>query len=610
MNGLHHSELLLGVEGGGTRTVALLVGNGNLIRRAELGPGNVRLLADASLLELFASAQASINAPLPELTGLCLGMAGARTLADRQRILAAAQTVWPSVPCYATDDLETALAAAGPATRARVLVLSGTGSCCYGRKPDGKTARFGGWGHLLGDAGSGYDLAIRALRAVIDQFDLTGKWPALGQRILATLQLNAPSDLIDWVKNADKARVASLTKTIFEAAAANNRLARSLTAAVARDLAEDGVHCARKLGAVPVEFILAGGLLRNQPAFARQVGLALRKLRPGSTVNVLERESAWGAVELARLHVASAPAARYSADAPKTPVDPSRDTPFYIPVSTRMSPTEERNPNSMRLDAMPLGDAIELFAREDASIPRALLSEKTKFERVIEFVVNAIKTGGRLFYVGAGTSGRLGVLDASEIPPTFRAPPEWVQGIMAGGFQALWKSVEGAEDDPLAGAEATRFRGIAKNDVVIGIAASGRTPFVWGALHAARDAGAATILLCFNPHLDVAATAKHTGFPTLVIAPNLGPEILTGSTRLKAGTATKLALNMITTLAMVRLGKVVSNLMTDLNPSNAKLRDRAIRIVQAIAGLDRPQCEAALVQHHWNVKAACEALRH
>ena len=180
---------------------------------------------------------------------------------------------------------------------------------------------------------------------------------------------------------------------------------------------------------------------------------------------------------------------------------------------------------------------------------------------------------------------------------------------MAGGFQALWKSVEGAEDDAPAGADAIRFRGVNKRDAVLGIAASGRTPYVWGALHAARRAGAATMLLCFNPHLDFSAIAQSGAHPVLVIAPNLGPEILAGSTRLKAGTATKLVLNMITTLAMVRLGKVAGNLMADLNPSNSKLRERAIRIVEVIAGLDRTEAEAALHRHNWNVKAACGALR-
>ena len=208
----------------------------------------------------------------------------------------------------------------------------------------------------------------------------------------------------------------------------------------------------------------------------------------------------------------------------------------------------------------------------------------------IRLAVRAFQSGGRLFYVGAGTSGRLGVLDASECPPTFRTPPEWVQGIIAGGARALHSAVEGAEDDSAAGAEAVRARGVTRSDVVVGIAASGRTPFVWGALHAARAAGAATGLISFNPGLRFRDGWK----PDHCILPDTGPEVITGSTRLKSGTATKLVLNAITSLAMVQLGKVMDNLMVDLNPSNDKLRDRAVRIVMELTGASRDAASRAL----------------
>jgi N-acetylmuramic acid 6-phosphate etherase len=207
--------------------------------------------------------------------------------------------------------------------------------------------------------------------------------------------------------------------------------------------------------------------------------------------------------------------------------------------------------------------------------------------------------------VGAGTSGRLGVLDASECPPTFRASPEMIQGIIAGGQRALWQAVEGAEDDCEAGAHALRFRGVTSRDLVIGIAASGRTPFVWGALGLARSVRAKTILICFNPFLKIDSKRR----PTVVIAPNVGPEILTGSTRLKCGTATKLILNMISTIAMVRLGKVIGNLMVDLNPSNVKLRDRAVRIVQDLTGATAAEAQAALEKRSWVVKDAWSEIK-
>jgi N-acetylmuramic acid 6-phosphate etherase len=180
-----------------------------------------------------------------------------------------------------------------------------------------------------------------------------------------------------------------------------------------------------------------------------------------------------------------------------------------------------------------------------------------------------------------------------------------VQGVIAGGQQAIWKAVEGAEDDLQAGAESIEFNGITKRDVVVGIAASGRTPFVWGALLEAKKRRATTILVCFNPTLKPAAKDR----PNIIIAPDVGPEVLTGSTRLKAGTATKLVLNMLTTLSMVKLGKVISNLMVDLNPSNIKLRDRAVRIVQDITGVDADTAKDALEKNSWAVKATCLKLR-
>ena len=218
--------------------------------------------------------------------------------------------------------------------------------------------------------------------------------------------------------------------------------------------------------------------------------------------------------------------------------------------------------------------------------------------------MSAFRRGGRLLYVGAGTSGRLGVLDASECPPTFRTSPNMVQGVIAGGTRALWQAVEGAEDDPVAGARAIQFRGVSGRDAVVGIAASGRTPFVWGALAEAKARRATTILICFNPHLVIPRRVR----PSVVITPETGPEVLTGSTRLKCGTATKLILNIFTTLAMVRLGKISGNLMVDLNPSNKKLRERAIRILCELTGTDAEKARAALVKSNWVVKRARKKL--
>ncbi len=271
----------------------------------------------------------------------------------------------------------------------------------------------------------------------------------------------------------------------------------------------------------------------------------------------------------------------------------------------QLSPTEQRNPRSLNLDRLPVTAAVELMLSEEAKVTRALLQEKASLMRAVNLVVRAFKRGGRLFYIGAGTSGRLGVLDASECPPTFRVPPTMVQGIIAGGEIALRQAVEGAEDDFTAGAKEMIQRRVGSKDVVVGIAASGTTRFVWGALAEAKQRKAATVFLCFNPHLIIPPALR----PQVVIAPDLGPEVLTGSTRLKAGTATKLTLNILTTLAMVRIGKVASNLMVDVNPSNTKLRVRAVRIVRELTGADEAAALRALEQSQWVIRAACRRLR-
>jgi N-acetylmuramic acid 6-phosphate etherase len=249
---------------------------------------------------------------------------------------------------------------------------------------------------------------------------------------------------------------------------------------------------------------------------------------------------------------------------------------------------------------MPLTETIDLMLDEESRVPDAIREHGPELKRLIGMATRSLKLGGRLFYVGAGTSGRLGVLDASECPPTFRTAPEQIQGIIAGGFTALHSAVEGAEDDIEAGARAIEHRGVDSKDIVVGIAASGRTPFVWGALHEARARGAKTALISFNPYLKFTRGTK----PDVLLALSVGPEVLTGSTRLKAGTATKLILNILTTLTMVQMGKVMGNRMIDLNPSNVKLRDRACRIVCELTGCSYELAHAALEESRWNVKDA------
>ena len=261
--------------------------------------------------------------------------------------------------------------------------------------------------------------------------------------------------------------------------------------------------------------------------------------------------------------------------------------------------TEQTNPRSTGIDRLTSIEIVDLANAEDRMVAEAVSEERESIARAMDLVVEAFRAGGRLIYVGAGTSGRLGVLDAAEMPPTFGTDPEMTQGIIAGGYDTLIRAREGAEDHPEDGARAIDDRSVGPKDFVLGIATSGTTPFVHGALERARQLGARTgFLLCTHPTRELVDTHD------VVIAPLVGPELITGSTRMKAGTATKLVLNTITTGAMVKLGKVYGNLMVDLQVTCEKLRDRGERILMETLGYDRGRAAALLDAADGRVKTA------
>ena len=260
--------------------------------------------------------------------------------------------------------------------------------------------------------------------------------------------------------------------------------------------------------------------------------------------------------------------------------------------------TEQRNPETFDIDCKSTLEIVDIINAEDAKVISAVQGERHNITKAIDLIVASFNREGRLFYVGAGTSGRLGVLDASECPPTFGTEPEMVTGIIAGGREALTKSIEGAEDRFEDGEKAIRDNGITSKDVVVGIATGGTTPFVHGALIQAKKIGAITIFLCCNPDTEPAEKVD------VIIRPITGPEVITGSTRMKAGTATKLVLNTLTTASMIKMGKVYENLMVDLKAKNEKLKDRAERIVMTAINLDRNFASQLLNKANGNVKAA------
>ena len=601
---MHHERVWLGIECGGTRSTAIAATlDGERLVTVSAGPANLRLVSDAQLQAVFAEIAAKVPAP----SAIGIGVAGCRDGNDRGRVERCLGAVWPGVVSRVSHDLETAWWAAGGDSGEevnRVIVLAGTGSCAYGRNAAGGEAKIGGWGHWLGDRGSAYDIAHRALRNTITRWDRSRIWGPFGAAVLKRLMLNSPEELIGWAQSTSKAEVASLAVDAFERGR-RDPASREAIQVCGADLGEDAVVCMSKIArpGIPLDFILAGGLFEHREGYVAVVRNALRRTFPKCRVMKLNQPGAWGAVLMAQtLTSGSSEMVLPWQDSPILP-----DTRKYVPESKEISPTERRNPKTGKLDSMSLNKAIELMLSGEERIPGILKLQTKPLSQLIKRTAQAFSEGGRLFYVGAGTSGRLGVLDASECPPTFRTPPDWVQGIIAGGEKALHSAVEGAEDDFAAGAAGLWFRGVTAKDVVLGIAASGRTPFVWGALRTAREVGAFSALLCFNPYLEIDRAHR----PDMVFAFDLGPEVLTGSTRLKAGTATKLFLNSLTTLAMVRMGKVVGNLMVDLNPSNVKLRDRAVRIVMELCGCTREAATLALEKAKWVVKdVLTEDMRH
>jgi N-acetylmuramic acid 6-phosphate etherase len=572
-------QLILGIDGGATKTDwALCEMTSGALRPVEegrLGPGSMKLLEPGALRKLLSVLPRTVSK-----VGVFL--AGCATLSDRRHLEEIASDVWPEAGIQVGSDRESGFAAAF-GNNDGITIIAGTGSAVTGRF-SGSEDRAGGWGHLLGDSGGGYDLAIRALRRVLFDFDTGRLVTDLARDILRTLGLNTLRELTNWAQTAQKNDLARLTPLLFEHVSEAGGILKEGADALARLAAA----VSRRLGVLRPSVQLMGGVFLNQPLYVRMFGEALEREWPGCEVSVCRKPASLGAAFLA------AGAFTITPDEAGAKAE----------GSLRQAITEQSNPRSKNLDRLSARELVSLFVHEERNVEEALLASVDRLTRAVELATSAMKNGGRLFYVGAGTSGRLGVLDASEMPPTFGVPADYVQAIIAGGASAVQASIEGAEDDALAGALALDERGVRAGDVVCGITASGRTPFVRGALKAARRLGAATILLTCNPNRERATIIADVelDLPT-------GPELITGSTRLKAGTATKVALNIISSCAMIQLGRVEGNLMACLQPTNQKLRDRATRIVAARLGLSQAEARNRLRCANWNIRSALGVLR-
>jgi N-acetylmuramic acid 6-phosphate etherase len=577
-------ERILGVEGGGTKTAWVLVERDGaemrIIEQGKLPPSNFRLATPERLRAIFSELPKQIDR-----AGIFL--AGCATEEDRITLGRLCAEIWPTAKIVTGSDRDSGFAAAlGHADG--IVVNAGSGSSVTGRRGD-HIEKAGGWGHILGDAGGGYFISVQALRLILREYDVHRGEAQFAASILRALALNNFDELVRWAQTADKMEIAMLAPVVCEAATNGDQRVIEILEEGARVLSEYTEAVATRLHLLAPKVILLGGLFQRDSIYTHTFRRRLKKILPDARVATTENPPEFGAAWLA-------------AELNEHPIAwQKKSTEKLDDLAAAM--TEQRNVRSENLERMSARELVDLFVDEEKFVAEALRGASDELAQTIDVVASALRKGGRLFYAGAGTSGRLGVLDASEIPPTFGASPNLVQGIIAGGVTALSRSVEGAEDEKNNGALAIDERGVKDSDVVLGISASGRTPFVFGALARAKSLGASTIFLSCNPtnEQDVAADLR--------INLAVGPEILTGSTRLKAGTATKIALNIISTGAMVALGKVHGNRMIDLAATSSKLRDRAARLVAEELKCDYTEAVDRLQDHAWNLRAAINSAK-
>ena len=578
-------EIILGVEGGGSKTDWVLVrqrnGSTQITESGKLPAGNFILLSEQELRDLLVQ--------LPkDVPRVGVFLAGCKTEADRAGLQTICENLWPNARIVVGSDRDSGFAAAFGGDDG-IAVISGSGSAITGRKGE-RVEKAGGRGHLLGDRGGGTMICLEGLRSLLRTYDLEHRITPLAQEILRALMLNRMDDLIEWTQKADKMAIAGLSPVMFAAAERGDEEMLKIIEAGAVSLAEYTRSVAHWLDLESPNVKLQGGVFLNQPMYAELYTEALSAMLATSSVEVCTTPGPVGAAWLAASGTTSFEREKIEISQCPTNAD-----------ELGKATTEQANPRSGSISELSTNELVELFINEEQYVTEALSSERKSISDAVELSASVFKAGGRLFYVGAGTSGRLGTLDASEIPPTFGEPPSRVQAIMAGGVIALHSSVEGAEDNTEQGKMSVVERGITANDVVCGITASGRTPFVLAALQQAKDVGAKTILLTCNPNRE-----HQTEFDVEIDLPT-GPELITGSTRLKAGTATKVVLNILSSGALVLAGKTHGNLMTGMRASNSKLRQRAIRMVSRLKEVTPDEAEKMLQDANWSVSSALEA---
>ena len=578
------AKTVLGIEGGGSKTDWVFLKfddseHPHVISKGQLASSNWKLTSPEQLKILF-------NELPKQATHVGIFLAGCVSKADHENLLRLGKEIWPDALIRVGSDRDSALEAALGDSDG-ITVISGTGSAVTGRKA-GKIEKAGGRGHLLGDRGGAYVICIEGLRLALRIYDLEHRTSPLAQAILRDLGLSSMEDLMNWVQGADKTAISKLSRVMFECAVEGDREMMAVIGAGAVALARYTESVAKWLQFDSPIVKLLGGIFLNQPVYVELYKKSLNPLLPNASVSLTLTPGCYGAAALAT-------GAKIVPDSSILQSGSDREADELARAST-----EQQNPRADNLEKLETKDLIKLLIEEEFFVVDALKACHEQIQNGVDLLVSVFKAGGRLFYTGAGTSGRLGVLDASEIPPTFGESPSRVQGIIAGGVTALYKSAEGAEDDPVQAAVAIRERGVTSKDAVCGITASGRTPFVLGSLREARNIGARTMLISCNPLRN-----KEEKWDVEIDLPT-GPEIVTGSTRMKAGTATKVTLNILTTCSMIKLGRTKGSWMVELKPSNRKMRYRSIRLVSRTKAVTMQEAERLLEISGWNIRKALE----
>lgn len=583
------STYVIGVDGGGSKTEAVVLDESRqTLGRGKSGSSNYLVVGlENSRIALVSAMKKSIaeaGVEMHQVSSATWALAGAGRPAGCELLATMSDEVLPGIPVRIEHDALAALVG-GVGGRFGVVLNAGTGTIAYGENREGWQARAAGWGHFL-DQGNAYGLVQEALRAIANAADGSDLPTQLTGEILGFLELDDPAGLVDWIY-AEGRKVAdfvALAPLVLATAESGDLLATDVAVRGADALARavDAVSHRLGLWGQPFPLVLVGGLLACNGFYRQLVAQAILDRIPDVRPRLPRASAAVGAALLALETLGH---------------------PLAVGIDVEVAPegiwsSERRNTLSQDLDLRSTLEMVGLMHLEDGRAVSSVRPNLLAISHAVDDIADRMVQGGRLIYVGAGTSGRLGTLDASECPPTFSAEPGQVVAIIAGGRKALTTAVEAAEDDPEAGREAMAGAGVGKLDSVVGIAASGRTPYVVGALEEARRRGALTTALVCNLPAPVAQFADH------VIAPLVGPEVLTGSTRLKAGTAQKLVLNMLSTGVMVRLGKIYGNLMVDVRQQSAKLEQRARRIVAQACDIGEAEASAALLESEGDLKVA------